>query len=182
MAASGDGYQVRHSGMTSQAKELDGAGDDAGAIRELLAGTPCYTQEVLGGDDAGPAFNAYASAWTAESRTIEDALHELADKVRAAKGAYGGSDRLVQTSASNVTVGTNAVGTNAVGTQSAYGTNPVYGGSAVIGSPPIGTNPVYGDSPVIGEPPVGTGPTPAGDELISTDPVHAEVPSALTDY
>ncbi|MFI7009001.1 hypothetical protein [Streptomyces sp. NPDC050145] len=159
MAASGDGYQVRHAGMKSQAKELDHAGDDAGTIRQLLAGTPCYGQDVLGGDDVGPAFSAYSSAWTAESRTIEDALHELADKVRAAKGVYGGSDGLVRTQAQKVQVGTNPTpGTPPIGT------NPT------PGAPPIGTNPVRGTNPVGDTAPVTTGPA------------YAERPSALTDY
>ncbi|MFE1951374.1 MULTISPECIES: WXG100 family type VII secretion target [Streptomyces] len=147
MAASGDGYQVRHAGMKSQAKELDHAGDDAGAIRQLLAGTPCYSQDALGGDDMGPAFSAYSSAWTAESRTIEDALHELADKVRGAKGAYGGADGLVRTQAQKVQVGTNPT----------------------PGAPPIGTNPVHGTNPVRDTAPVTTGPAYAERPSALTD-------------
>jgi hypothetical protein len=164
MGASGDGYQVRHAGMTDQAKELDHAGDDAGAVRQVLSTTPCYAHDALGGDDTGPAFDAYSTAWTDESRTIEDALHELADKVRGAKGAYGGADGLVRTRAESVDVGTRPT---PAGSSPYIGTQPTPAGRGALG-----TNPVYADRPaaVGDEPPVGT------------NPVHAERPSALTDY
>ncbi|WP_018548259.1 hypothetical protein [Streptomyces sp. LaPpAH-108] len=95
---SADGYTVR-SGLTGQAKELDGAGDDAGTIRGAVAPALCYPDDTLGGPDAG------AAAWEAEARTLEDALHELADKVRLSKGAYAGSDGLVDTSVRSVPAG-----------------------------------------------------------------------------
>ncbi|MGW0282627.1 hypothetical protein ACWDXT_05900 [Streptomyces sp. NPDC003236] len=103
MGASADGYTVR-SGVSGQAKELDGAGDDTGKIRKVIAPGLCYTDEALGGPDAATAFNAYAAAWEAEARTLESALNELADKVRLAKGAYGGSDALVDTGVRSVPV------------------------------------------------------------------------------
>jgi uncharacterized protein YukE len=109
MAPAG-GYQVR-SGMTGQAEELDGAGDDADRIAQAIDPTLCYTQDALGGADSGPAFNEYAAAWEAEAETLKDALHELAAKVRASKGAYGGSDGLVSTRASGVRVGDGTVST-----------------------------------------------------------------------
>ncbi|MEV8065401.1 hypothetical protein AB0P32_04510 [Streptomyces sp. NPDC085995] len=102
--ASGDGYTVR-SGVSGQANELDGAGDDAGKIRKAVDPTACYLEDALGGPDSGAAFNAYAAAWEAEARTLESALHQLAGKVRLAKGAYGGSDGLVDTSVRSVSVG-----------------------------------------------------------------------------
>ncbi|MGW3357141.1 hypothetical protein ACWDFL_17225 [Streptomyces bungoensis] len=104
MGTSSDGYTVR-SGMTGQAKELDGAGDDAGKIREAVQPGMCYVDDVLGGPEAAAAFNAYAAAWEAEAKALESALHELADKVRLSKGAYHGSDSLVGTSAHGVAVG-----------------------------------------------------------------------------
>ncbi|MFI7384400.1 hypothetical protein [Streptomyces sp. NPDC049813] len=151
-----DGYLVEHAGMKSQARELDGAGDDAGAVRKVMGATPCYPSEVLGGSDSGPAFAAYATAWTAEARTLEDALHELAGKVRASKGAYAGSDGLVRTNAERVTVG------GAVRADAAHGTS---------GSARIGTNPVRAARPAA----LGTAP-------VGTNPVQGERPSALTDY
>jgi len=45
------------------------------------------------------------AAWEAEARTLESALHELANKVHLAKGAYAGSDGLVETSVNSVAVG-----------------------------------------------------------------------------
>ncbi|MFD7303114.1 type VII secretion target [Streptomyces pharetrae] len=98
-----DGYQVK-SGLTGQAKELDGAGGDAGKITKVVSPTVCHPQDTLGGADSGPAFDAFAAAWEAEAETLEAALHELAAKVRAAKGAYSGSDGLVATQASGVRV------------------------------------------------------------------------------
>ncbi|MFJ4683946.1 type VII secretion target [Streptomyces sp. NPDC088789] len=100
--ASGEGYQVTSSAMTGQAKELQGASGDAGRIRTAVRSTECHTSDVLGGSASGPAFNAFAAAWSAEARTLEDALKELAANVQAADGSYGGSDRLVRTRASGV--------------------------------------------------------------------------------
>ncbi|MET8246150.1 hypothetical protein ABZV31_18035 [Streptomyces sp. NPDC005202] len=108
--AAGDGYTVR-SGMSGQAKELDGAGDDAGKIRKAIDPALCYMEDALGGSDSGPAFNAYAAAWEAEARTLESALHELADKVRLSKGAYSGSDGLVDTGIRSVPAGDSHVTT-----------------------------------------------------------------------
>ncbi|MEV5312547.1 MULTISPECIES: hypothetical protein [unclassified Streptomyces] len=99
-----DGYQVKNSGMTGQAKELDGSGTDMGKVREAIAPGVCYTSDALGGTDAAAAVNGFITAWEAEARTLESALHELADKVRLAKGAYGGSDGLVRMDAAGVKV------------------------------------------------------------------------------
>ncbi|MER6025052.1 hypothetical protein [Streptomyces sp. NPDC001851] len=104
MGASSDGYTVK-SGMSGQANELDAAGNDAGKIREAIQPGMCYMDDALGGPDAAAAFNAYAAAWEAEVKALESALHELADKVRLAKGAYHGSDSLVDTSVHSVAVG-----------------------------------------------------------------------------
>lgn len=124
MASPSDGYQVK-SGLGDQARELDGSGDDAGKIAQAINPTLCYAQEVLGGADSGPAFNAYAAAWEAEAKTLQDALHELAKKVRAAKGAYGGSDGLVRTNAANVRVNTPNSGPDPrVSTMPAYAERP----------------------------------------------------------
>ncbi|ANP57171.1 uncharacterized protein YukE [Streptomyces griseochromogenes] len=103
MGASSDGFTVK-SGMSGQAKELDGAGDDTGRIRKAIEPGLCYTDDALGGPDSAAAFNAYAAAWEAEAKTLQAALHELADKVRGSKGAYGGSDGLVDTSVRSVRV------------------------------------------------------------------------------
>jgi uncharacterized protein YukE len=105
MGGTSDGYHVKSGGMSDQAKELDGAGDDMGKIRKAIDPALCYTQDALGGPDAAAAFNAFAAAWEDEARTLESALHELADKVRLSKGAYGGSDGLVDTSVRSVSVG-----------------------------------------------------------------------------
>ncbi|TVZ97866.1 hypothetical protein [Streptomyces sp. BK340] len=110
MGTSSDGYQVK-SGMSDQAGELDGAGTDTGKIATAIDPMACYAQDALGGSDSGPAFDAYAAAWEAEAKTLTDALHELADKIRASKGAYGGSDHLVSTQAAHVRAGDGTVGT-----------------------------------------------------------------------
>ena len=95
---------VQKSGFTGQAKELNDAGDDAGKIRTAIDSRACYATDTLGGPDSAEAFNSYAAAWAAEARTVEDALHELADKLRLAKGAYSGSDGLVETRLNGVNV------------------------------------------------------------------------------
>ncbi|SOD85824.1 hypothetical protein [Streptomyces sp. Ag109_G2-15] len=72
---------------------------------------PATCRTCWGGSDSGPAFDAYATAWEADAKTLTDALHELADKIRASKGAYGGSDGLVSTQAARVRVGDGTVST-----------------------------------------------------------------------
>ncbi|MER6569262.1 hypothetical protein ABT288_24530 [Streptomyces sp. NPDC001093] len=104
MGASSDGYTVRH-GMSGQAKELDGAGDDAGRVHQAIVTDECYGQDALGGAESAAAFNAFAAAWLEDAATLQSALHELACKVRLAKGAYQGSDHTAATRTEAVTVG-----------------------------------------------------------------------------
>ncbi|RVU17031.1 hypothetical protein EOT10_35375 [Streptomyces antnestii] len=87
-----EGYHVAHKGMSDQAGELDGSGDDVGKIGKAVAATMCYSEDVLGGSDTAPAFNLFAAAWEAETKVLEAALHELADKVRLSSHAYRGKD------------------------------------------------------------------------------------------
>ncbi|KUN96598.1 hypothetical protein AQJ84_19725 [Streptomyces resistomycificus] len=117
---------MQKSGLTGQATELDGAGDDAGKIRKAVEPAACYTQDTLGGPDSGAAFNAYAAAWSAEARTIEDALHELADKIRLSKGAYTGSDGLVETSVRSVRTGDGSLTTGPARADAHVSTMPAF--------------------------------------------------------
>ncbi|MEU4151651.1 hypothetical protein [Streptomyces sp. NPDC026659] len=160
MGTSSGGYTVR-SGLTGQAKELDGAGDDAGAIRTAVAPALCYPDDTLGGTDAAAAFNAYAAAWESEARTLEDALHELADKVRLSKGAYDGSDALVDTSVRSVHAG-----------PAGLTTMPTPAGPGHVSTVPTPAGPDH----------VTTMPTPAGPDHVTTMPTRAERPSALSGY
>ncbi|MDO0909379.1 WXG100 family type VII secretion target [Streptomyces sp. DT2A-34] len=86
------GYRVQTSAMDSEAQTLDKAGDDVGAIARAVKDTACYTLDVLGGSDAGPAYNNFAGDWQAEAKVLESALHELADKVRVSKANYQGAE------------------------------------------------------------------------------------------
>ncbi|MFJ5213284.1 WXG100 family type VII secretion target [Streptomyces sp. NPDC088354] len=88
MSGSG-GYEVQRGGMGDQAGRLDRAGDDTGGIGEILARQPCRTADALGGSDSGPAYDRFAAAWQAEARLLEEALHELAGRVRLSARAYG---------------------------------------------------------------------------------------------
>ncbi|MGW3202868.1 hypothetical protein [Streptomyces sp. NPDC001135] len=164
MGASSDGYTVR-SGMSGQAKELDGAGDDAGRIHRAVVTDACYTQDALGGAESAAAFNAFASAWLDDAATLESALRELAGKVRLAKGAYGGSDHAVATRAA-------AVSADGAGIGSGITTLPTPVGNAYVTTMPT---PATGPNPT-------TVPTPAGVGAVTTMPVHADRPSALTEY
>lgn len=129
----GQGYRVATTKMSRPAGELDGSGDDAEKIRKAIDPVMCYSQSALGGSDSAAAFNEFASAWVAETRTLRDALHELADKVRLAKGAYAGSDDLVRTEASSVQVGDGSLTTM-----------PTRGGSGEVS-----TRPTYADRPSV---------------------------------
>ncbi|MEU5532851.1 hypothetical protein [Streptomyces sp. NPDC020362] len=130
MGASSDGYTVK-SGMSGQAKELDGAGDDAGHIHEAIVPDLCYTQDALGGAESAEAFNAFAAAWLDDASTLESALHELADKVRLSKGAYGGADHAAATRTEAVTVGGDGMTTM-----------PVSAGGSGVTTMPTGANTV----------------------------------------
>ncbi|MCL8014515.1 WXG100 family type VII secretion target [Streptomyces sp. AS02] len=88
----GTGYQVQAGELDSEADKLDAAGDDTAGIRTAITATQCYTPEALGGSDMGPAFSDYAGAWEAEAKTLSEALHELADRVRTSNRAYGGAE------------------------------------------------------------------------------------------
>jgi hypothetical protein len=74
------------------------------AFRRAVAPPLCYQDEVLGGPEVAAAFSAFTEAWDEEIRVIASALHETADKVRLAKGAYQGSDHLVDTGMHGVSV------------------------------------------------------------------------------
>lgn len=86
------GYRLRTGAMDSEARTLDTAGDDVGAIARAVKDTACYTSDALGGSDAGPAYNNFAGDWQAEAKVLESALHELADKVRVSKANYQGAE------------------------------------------------------------------------------------------
>ncbi|MEU6660384.1 hypothetical protein [Streptomyces sp. NPDC046821] len=101
---SAEGYHVAHGGMSGQAGELDGSGDDVARIREAVTSPMRYAEDVLGGSDTGAAFTSFAAAWEAETKVLEEALHELADKVRLADHAYGGSDIDVRNNTDRVRV------------------------------------------------------------------------------
>ncbi|MFI7408069.1 hypothetical protein ACIBU0_05250 [Streptomyces sp. NPDC049627] len=88
----GSGYQVQAGSLDTEAGKLDAAGDDTDGIRKAITATQCYTPEALGGSDMGPAFGDYAGAWEAEAKTLADALHELADRVRTSTRAYNAAE------------------------------------------------------------------------------------------
>ncbi|MFF9524487.1 hypothetical protein ACF1DV_21275 [Streptomyces achromogenes] len=158
MGASTDGYTVR-SGMAGQATELDGAGDDAGHVAEAVRPAGNQAADTLGGAESAAAFDAFAAAWEAEATTLESALRELAGKVRAAKGAYGGADHTVATRAAAVP-----------------------GGGPITMPTPAGGGTVTTMPTPAGPGAVTTMPTPAGGGAVTTMPVHAERPSALSRY
>jgi uncharacterized protein YukE len=87
-----DGYRVRKGAMDGEADALDRAGDDVGLIAAAVKDGVCYTPDALGGSDAGKAYNDFAADWQAEARTLEAALHELADKIRVSKARYQSTD------------------------------------------------------------------------------------------
>ena len=90
--AGSGGYRIDASGMDGEAGKLDRAGNDVGAIRKAVEDHMCYTPDALGGSDSGPAYDNFAAAWQAEAKTLEAALHELADKVGISQRNYQGAD------------------------------------------------------------------------------------------
>ncbi|MFC5212992.1 WXG100 family type VII secretion target [Streptomyces coerulescens] len=90
--AGSDGYRIHASGMDGEAGKLDRAGDDVGAIRKAVEDQMCYAPDALGGSDSGPAYDNFAAAWQAEAKTLEAALHELADKVGVSQRNYESAD------------------------------------------------------------------------------------------
>ncbi|MGW3136974.1 WXG100 family type VII secretion target [Streptomyces sp. NPDC001139] len=90
--AGSGGYRIDASGMDGEAGKLDQAGNDVGAIRKAVEDHMCYSQDALGGSDSGPAYDNFAAAWQSEAKTLEAALHELADKVGISQRNYQGAD------------------------------------------------------------------------------------------
>ncbi|MGW3094960.1 WXG100 family type VII secretion target [Streptomyces sp. NPDC001102] len=90
--AGSGGYRIDASGMDGEAGKLDQAGNDVGAIRKAVEDHMCYSQDALGGSDSGPAYDNFAAAWQSEAKTLEAALHELADKVGISRRNYQGAD------------------------------------------------------------------------------------------
>ncbi|MFE7853359.1 hypothetical protein [Streptomyces sp. NPDC057403] len=90
--AGSGGYRIDASGMDGEAGQLDQAGNDVGVIRKAVEDHMCYTPDALGGSDSGPAYDNFAAAWQAEAKTLEAALHELADKVGISQRNYQGAD------------------------------------------------------------------------------------------
>lgn len=93
--AGGSGYGIQSAGAEGQAKSLETAAKSVEAIRASVADPVCYAPDVFGGDDAGPAYTTFSSAWQAESGTIRSALDELAGKVRVSTANYGNADKTV---------------------------------------------------------------------------------------
>ncbi|SDP75881.1 hypothetical protein SAMN04487981_13810 [Streptomyces sp. cf386] len=128
MSSSG-GYDVQRSGMSSEADKLDRAGDDTGNIRTAISALPCYSSDALGGSDSGPAYTRFAAAWQAEAKVLEEALHELADKVRVSSQAYGGAEQQAVAGLRSAVAGSGAGPTP---------TPPPAGGVPVTTSSPFG--------------------------------------------
>lgn len=88
----GPGYSIQSGGMDDEARSLDTAGDDVADIKKAITDLVCYGPDMLGGSDAGPAYNRFSAAWQAEAQTLKGALHELADKIRVSKAGYHTAD------------------------------------------------------------------------------------------
>ncbi|MGI5260997.1 hypothetical protein [Streptomyces angustmyceticus] len=87
--------------MDTEANKLDSAGDDTGDIKSAIADAVRFDDDMLGGSDSGPAYRSFSSAWQNEAKTLESALHELADKVRASRANYGRTDDEVRAQVSS---------------------------------------------------------------------------------
>lgn len=124
MAGGAQGYQVEQGGMAGEAGKLDDQGDDVGKIRQAVADQMCYSDDVLGGSEVGPAYSNFAGAWQAEAKTLEEALHELADKVRVSKRNYEGADADAQRSLHGAANGGPAGTQPAMSPRSGIGTQP----------------------------------------------------------
>ncbi|MFD5427563.1 hypothetical protein [Streptomyces sp. NPDC127084] len=162
MAGAGsDGYQIQASGMDGEAGKLDRAGEDVGLIRKAVEDGMCYAHDALGGSDSGPAYDDFAAAWQDEAKTLEAALHELADKVGVSQRNYQNADQetiVALHSAGNglTTMPAPAAAHPGITTGPAPGVRP-----AVLGEPPVTTGPAPGERPaVLGEPPIGIQPAP----------------------
>ncbi|MEU6235209.1 hypothetical protein [Kitasatospora sp. NPDC047058] len=96
--ADGSGYTIQAGGAEGQAKALDKASGDEGAVGTAIADPVCYAADVFGGEDVDPAYRNFSSSWQAETATIKSALSELAGKVRSSSANYQSADGAVVTS------------------------------------------------------------------------------------
>ncbi len=147
--AGSDGYRIHASGMDGEGGKLDQAGDDVGVIRKAVEDHMCYAPSTLGGSDSGPAYDNFAAAWQAEAKTLEAALHELADKLGISQRNYESAEhetivalRSAGADDGLTTMPAPAAARPGMTTGLTPGARP-----AVLGGPPLGTQPTPGASP-----------------------------------
>ncbi|GAA3820056.1 hypothetical protein GCM10022403_061890 [Streptomyces coacervatus] len=146
-----DGYRIDASGMDGEAGKLDRAGTDVGAIRKAVEDHMCYTPDALGGSDSGPAYDNFAAAWQAEAKTLEAALHELADKVGTSQRNYESADHdtILALHSAGADGGLTTMPAPAAASAHSGTTTALTPGArpAALGEPPIGTQPAPGGPP-----------------------------------
>ncbi len=149
MSGSGSGgYEVQKSGMADEADKLDRAGEDVDGIRKAIDLQVCFPADALGGSDSGPAHDEFASAWQAEGKVLEAALHELAGKVRLSQQNYAGADGFAVRGLQSAGAGEGVSVMPAPGPHPGITTGLVPGERpAAIGSPPLSTHPTPGAPP-----------------------------------
>jgi hypothetical protein len=81
-------YSVKRDGVQENVRKLDAAAEDIGAARSRIPNY-CPVPDVFGGEDSGPAFARFMSAWQDEARTLQAAIEEIADKLRVTSSGYG---------------------------------------------------------------------------------------------
>jgi hypothetical protein len=81
-------YSVERDGVQENVRKLDAAAEDIGTARSQIPSF-CPIPDVFGGEDSGPAFASFMSAWQDETKTLQAAIEEIVGRLRVTSTGYG---------------------------------------------------------------------------------------------
>ncbi|WP_327354404.1 WXG100 family type VII secretion target [Streptomyces sp. NBC_01304] len=86
--SSSTGYAVRAGEVDTSAGKLDKAADELDSVKSTIPQEQCTVPEVFGGEEATPAYDAFAGAWQREATVLRDALREISGKLNTTSNNY----------------------------------------------------------------------------------------------
>ncbi|MFJ9585860.1 WXG100 family type VII secretion target [Streptomyces acidicola] len=87
------GYGVRTEGVSGSAGKLDKAADELDTIKSTIPQEQCSSPDAFGGEEAAPAYDAFAGAWQREATVLRDALREISRKLNTTTRNYGTAEQ-----------------------------------------------------------------------------------------
>ncbi|MDQ8702011.1 type VII secretion target [Streptomyces sp. LHD-70] len=93
----GTGYGIRAGQVGTAAGRLDTAADELDTVKSIIPPDLSMPPEVMGGEEAAPAFNAFAEAWQREATVLRDALREISGKLNTTTNNYAAAEQGAET-------------------------------------------------------------------------------------